>query len=757
MTVTEEYLELNIAGMTCAACAGRVERSLNKLEGVSASVNYATERAVVSGVTVRDADVAIGAVTKAGYSAVLRTENDDEWTRRATAERITSLRRRLTVSAILTIPLCDLTIILALVPAIRFPLWELVCIMLAVPVVFWCALPFHRATIRNLRHGTVSMDTLVSLGIVASFGWAVATLLLGVSDEPGYWLGFGMTPAGADSIYLDVAAGMTTFQLAGRYFETRSRRRAGDVLNAIGDLAATEVRVLRGDEEQIIPTIELRKRDHFVVLAGETIAADGTVVSGRSILDASMMTGEPVPVEVGPGSAVVGGTISTAGRLVIEAESVGANTQLAQMATLAEQAQGRKARVQTLVDRVITIFVPSVIALSVVVGLAWLLAGAAPRDAFGTAVAVLIIACPCALGLATPTALMVGVGRAAQLGILIKGQDALEASGRIDTVVLDKTGTVTSGTMRVTATAFADGHHELDALRLACSVEASSEHAIARAIAEHAIERGAEAHPVELYETLPGLGARALVDGRDVVIGNKRLVAAHLAEPSALRGFASSEHSEPGDTTVYLAVDGACVARFSLLDTIKESAAPTVERLRALGLHTILLSGDGPGPANRVGALIGVDEVIAGVLPTEKADIIRRLQHAGRTVAMVGDGINDAAALATANLGLAMVDGTDIAMKSADIILVRDDLGVIVDAVQLSRRTLNAITGNLIWAFGYNLAAIPIAAIGFLNPLIAAAAMSLSSILVVSNSLRLRNYQPTARTRTKRVEAVAGG
>lgn len=576
MNATEDYLELNIGGVTCAACAGRVERSLNKLDGVTASVNYATERAVVSGVTAREAEIAIGAVTKAGYSAVLRTESDDEWTRRATAERITSLRRRLTVSAILTIPLCDLTIILALVPAMRFPLWELLCIMLALPIVMWCALPFHRATLRNLRHGTVSMDTLVSLGIIASFGWAVITLLLGVSDEPGYWLGFGMTPAGADSIYLDVAAGMTTFQLAGRYFETRSRRRAGDVLNAIGSLAAAEVRVIRDDTEVVVPAIELRRGDHSVVHAGETIAADGTVVSGRSVIDASMMTGEPVPVEAGPGSAVVGGTISTAGRLVVRAESVGANTQLAQMATLAEQAQERKARVQTLVDRVITIFVPSVIALSIIVRLAWLLVGSAPRDAFGTAIAVLIIACPCALGLATPTALMVGVGRGAQLGILIKGQDALEASGRIDTVVLDKTGTVTIGTMRVTGATFADGWDELAALRLARSVEAASEHAIGQAIAGYATDRGADVSPVEQYETLSGLGARALVDGHDVIIGNERLASAHVQDWSSSPGSDSADAGKSEDTTVHLTVDGVYVARFSLLDTVKPSASPTV-------------------------------------------------------------------------------------------------------------------------------------------------------------------------------------
>ncbi|WP_371742811.1 heavy metal translocating P-type ATPase [Plantibacter sp. CFBP 8804] len=744
MNFSDDYLELNVSGMTCAACAGRVERSLNKLDGVTASVNYATERAVVAGLTPAESERALEAITKAGYGAVVRTEGDDDWNRRATADRIASLRRRLTLSAILTIPLCDLTIILALVPDLRFPLWELVCILLALPIVFWCALPFHRATIRNLRHGTVSMDTLVSLGIVASFGWAVTTLLIGGSDEPGYWLGFGMTPAGADSIYLDVAAGMTTFQLAGRYFETRSRRRAGDVLSALGNLAATEARVLRSGVEHVIPTIELRKGDTIIVLAGETIAADGTVVAGSGVVDASMMTGEPVPIEVVQGSPVVGGTINTSGRLTVEATSVGTNTQLAQMASLAEQAQERKARVQKLVDRIITVFVPAVISLSLVVGFAWLAFGAAPRDAFGTAIAVLIIACPCALGLATPTALMVGVGRGAQIGILIKGQDALEASGRIDTVVFDKTGTVTTGQMRVADAVIAGSHMEREVLAMARSVESASEHAIAKALVEYADGLGAHHLDVTDYETLAGLGARGSVNDKEVLVGSEKLVRAHGASLDDL------PIGDPEHTAVYVVIDGTTAARFVLTDEVKRSARPTIDRLRNLGLRTILLSGDATTATERVGALVGVDEVIAGVLPTEKAATISRLQEEGHVVAMVGDGINDAAALATADLGLAMVEGTDVAMKSADIILVRDDLGVVVDAVQLSRKTLSTIKGNLIWAFGYNLAAIPIAAAGLLNPLIAAAAMSVSSILVISNSLRLRNYQPTPPTRPER-------
>lgn len=736
----DDFIELNIGGMTCAACAGRVGRALNKIEGVTASVNYATERAVVTGIPAARVQTVIDSVIKSGYTAELREEKSDEWTKRASAERLGSLRRRLIVSAFLTIPLGDLTIILALVPDMRFAYWELACILLALPIVTWAALPFHRVALRNLRNGVVSMDTLVSLGILASFGWAVVTLLLGGSPEPGYWLGFGMTPAGADSIYLDVAAGMTTFQLAGRYFETRSRRRAGDVLSALNDLAAKHVRVFRDHKEVLVSIAELNIGDKFIVLPGETLAADGTVSSGRAAIDTSMMTGEPVPREVKPGDVVVGGTVSSDGRLVIVAESVGVHTQLAQMAALAEQAQERKAQVQTLVDRVVRVFVPAVIVLSALVMMGWFAAGATPRDAFGTGIAVLIIACPCALGLATPTALMVGIGRGAQLGVLIKGQDALEASGSIDTVVLDKTGTITTGDMRVTLVTALDSLTRTEILRIAASLESASEHAIAGAIVRAAQEDSLTLDEVTDFTALPGLGARGTISGSRVVVGSPRLFTDQDRFNTDQMIAAMADHASSGETVIVLECDGAFEALISVADTIKPSAKAAVRYLHDLGMTTILLTGDGEQAARRVADVVGIETVLAGVLPTEKADAIRRLQDAGKRVAMVGDGINDAAALATANLGLAMVHGTDIAMRSADVILVRSDLHVIGDAVALSRKTLRTIRSNLFWAFGYNVAAIPLAAAGLLNPLIAAAAMSLSSVLVVSNSLRLRNF-----------------
>jgi Cu+-exporting ATPase len=739
----DEYLELDIGGMTCSACAGNIERRLNKLDGVTATVNFATERALVTGIRASDAELAIQAVTKAGYQAAVHKPGDDAWTARATAIRISSLRRRLAVSALLTIPLCDLTILLALVPVLRFPGWQALCVALAIPIVTWAAWPFHTSTFRNLRHGTLSMDTLVSLGSIVSFGWAVYTLIFHPSAAPGFWLGFGRTPAGADSIYLDVAAGMITFQLGGRYFETRSRRRAGDVLNAIGNLAVKEVRIeSESGEESIVPASALRRGDAFVVLPGERLAADGRIRSGRSTLDTSAMTGETMPVEVGPGDEVIGGSVNVSGRLAVVAESVGAHTRLAQMAALAEDAQRRKARVQTFADRVSSVFIPIVLALAVIVTAIWFLLGVPAGQAIGNGIAVLIIACPCALGLATPTALMVGVGRGGQLGILIKGQDALEASGVIDTVVLDKTGTVTTGVMEVADIRVRDGWEPAAVWRLVGAIEAASEHAIARAVVRAAQSQVAIQSRVEDFEALPGLGARGSVDGTPVAVGNARMLEGlGVALTGPLAEQAPVLESE-GKTVVLLAAGGELIAVVALTDTIKPSAGPAVTALKRLGLRTILLTGDTDRVARAVGAELGVDEVISQVLPADKASAIEKLQADGRTVAMVGDGINDSAALATANLGMAMVQGSDIAMKSADIILVRDDLRVIADAVLLSRKTLRTIRGNLAWAFGYNIAAIPIAAFGLLNPLIAAAAMALSSVLVISNSLRLRSFEP---------------
>ncbi len=739
----EDYVELNIGGMTCSACAGNIERRLNKLEGVTATVNFATERALVTGIRPAEADRAIQAVTKAGYQAAVHEPGDDAWTARATAIRISSLRRRLAVSALLTIPLCDLTILLALVPSLRFPGWQALCIALAIPIVTWAAWPFHKSTFRNLRHGTLSMDTLVSLGSIVSFGWAVYTLVFHPSIAPGYWLGFGRTPAGADSIYLDVAAGMITFQLGGRYFESRSRRRAGDVLNAIGNLAVKEVRIEAEDgTESVVPAGSLRRGDTFVVLPGERLAADGTILSGRSTLDTSAMTGETMPVEVGPGESVIGGSVNVSGRLAVFAESVGAHTRLAQMAALAEDAQRRKARVQTFADRVSSVFIPIVLALAVVVTIIWLLLGVPAGQAIGNGIAVLIIACPCALGLATPTALMVGVGRGGQLGILIKGQDALEASGVIDTVVLDKTGTVTTGVMEVSDIELGEGRNSSTIWRLAGAIEAASEHAIAAAVVRAAAAEVELTSRVSDFEAMPGLGARGTVDGSSLIVGNPRLLAEQSVSVTGPLAERVEALENEGKTVVLLSVDGELAAIFALTDTIKPSARPAIDALKRLGLRTILLTGDTDRVARAVGNELGVDEVISQVLPADKASAIEELQRRGRTVAMVGDGINDSAALATSNLGMAMVQGSDIALKSADIILVREDLRVIADAVMLSRKTLRTIRGNLAWAFGYNIAAIPIAAFGLLNPLIAAAAMALSSVLVISNSLRLRSFEP---------------
>ena len=739
-----QTVELDVAGMTCAACANRVERALGKLDGVRASVNYATQRAIVTGPGAADIDRLVQQVESAGYGAHHHDGADDAWSQRATENRITSLRRRLVLAALLTVPLMDITIVLALVPTWRFPGWEAASVLLALPIVTWAAWPFHRATWRNLRHGALGMDTLVSLGITVSFGWAVltmATVLGGASTETGgYWLGFGSTPAGADSIYLDVAAGMTTFQLAGRYFETRSRRSAGDVLGALNALAATSVRILQDGVERIEPVAELRTGEVFVVLPGETIAADGTVRHGRAAVDASMLTGEPLPADVGPGTQVTGGTISTDGRLEVRAEAVGAHTQLAQMAALAEQAQARKARVQALVDRIITYFVPGVIVLAVLVAIIHLITGTPASLALGIGISVLIIACPCALGLATPTALMVGIGRGASMGMIIKGHDALEASGTATTVVLDKTGTLTTGEMTV-VTVRGHGAPRPQVLALAAAVERGSEHPVARAVVRAATRHGLSIPDATCFTTKPGLGAEAQVQGKTVVIGSPELMDEHgVAIDPSLRAEVDRARAE-GRTVVLLARAGQIIGVLHLADRLRPGARRAVAALHTHGLRTVLLTGDSPQAARRVADELGITTIRAGVLPAQKADMISGLQREGQTVAMVGDGINDSVALATADLGLAMVSGTDVALKAADIILVRDSLMVVPDAIMLARRTLRTIRTNLVWAFGYNLAALPLAAAGLLNPLISAAAMSLSSVFVVYNSLRLQNVR----------------
>ncbi|MGK4595108.1 heavy metal translocating P-type ATPase [Amycolatopsis sp. w19] len=717
-------VELTVSGMTCAACSARVERTLNKLDGVRASVNYATERATVQVPGTLADEVLIERVRKSGYTAEIRGDEDPD----IGFAKVRDLRRRLVVAALLAIPLGNLSITLALVPRLRFPGWELLCLALAVPVVFWSALPFHRATLRNLRHRSSSMDTLVSLGVLSSFAWSAWSAFAG-GTEPGYWIGFGPTAAGADAIYLDVAAGVTTFLLAGRYFESRSRRSAAGLLAALDALAAKDVRVLRDGAERMIPIGELAVGDLFVVKPGEAVAADGVVHNGLSTVDVSAVTGEPVPAEVTTGDRVIGASVNRDGRLVVRATAVGTHTQLAQMTALAERAQARKAAVQRLVDRICAVFVPAVLGVAALTLAVWLLGGAPAREGFAASVAVLIIACPCALGLATPTALMAGVGRGAQLGILIKGPDALEASRTVDTVVLDKTGTVTTGKMTVTACRPADGFTTGELLRFAGAVEAGSEHAIAAAVVTAA---RADPPPVERFAALPGLGAQGEVEGHDVLVGNARLFAD--------RGIPCDVTAADGATAILVAVDGRIAGHLEVRDVVKPSARAAVDALHALGLRTVLLTGDNETAARVVADEIGVSDVRAGVLPAEKAAVIEELRAGGARVAMVGDGINDGPALATADLGMAMAQGSDIAVRSADMVLVREDLRVVPDAIRLADRTLRIIRGNLFWAFGYNVAAIPLAALGLLNPLIAGAAMSLSSVLVVSNSLRLKDF-----------------
>jgi P-type Cu+ transporter len=740
--VLGDRVELDVSGMTCAACAGRIERKLNKLDGARATVNYATERAMVLGWRPERACELVDAVRAAGYDAKLVTEDEPSGSR----DRVRMLRNRLVVAALLTFPLGDVALVLALAPQLRFPGWQWALIAGAVPVVFWCAWPFHRAAWRNLRHGGTSMDTLVSLGVLASFFWSVAATLLSLGGESGYWLGYGTAPQGADSLYLESAAAITTFLLAGRYVEARSKRSARGVLTAIGQLAPSMVRVRREGGEEVVPIREMRVGERFVVRPGERIATDGEVVSGASSVDTSAMTGEAEPVEVTPGASVLAGTTNLHGVLVVTAQRLGAHTQLAQLAVLAEQAQARKASVQTLVDKVVAVFVPTVLVLAVLTLAAWLLLGAPPRTAFSAAVSVLIIACPCALGLATPTALMVGVGRGGQLGILIKGPDALESSGVIDTVVLDKTGTITTGAMSVVELEPLGRYDEAELLTLAGSVENDSEHPIARALVARTKTLELILPRAESVRALPGAGVEGVVvdvDGvrREVLLGTTDLMQERgVKVPVEVRSTVAAA-ATAGRTGVLVGIDGTLAGYFVVSDTIKSSAPAAVARLRRLGLRTVLLTGDRQGVAEEVARLVGVDDVIAEVLPSEKADVITRLQRQGRRVAMVGDGVNDAGALATANLGMAMVSGTDVALKSADIILVRKSLDVIPDAIALARRTLRTIRGNLLWAFGYNVAAIPLAATGHLNPLIAGFAMSLSSIFVVTNSMRLRRFR----------------
>ncbi|MFD0270369.1 heavy metal translocating P-type ATPase [Streptomyces sp. NPDC127106] len=745
-------VELTIGGMTCASCAARIEKKLNRMDGVSATVNYATEKARISyGPATTVADL-IATVVKTGYTAEepppplpatqaeAEAEAGAEAPKRAADPETAALRERLLVSAALSLPV----VLLAMVPALQFDNWQWLSLALAAPVVVWGALPFHRAAWTNARHGAATMDTLVSVGTLAAFAWSLWALFFGHAGMPGMRHGFDFTISrtdGSSTIYLEVAAGVVSFILLGRYLEARSKRKAGAALKALMELGAKDVAVLRGGREVRIPVSALAVGDRFVVRPGEKIATDGTVVEGSSAVDASMLTGESVPVETGVGDSVTGATVNASGRLVVEATRIGADTQLARMAKLVEEAQNGKAEVQRLADRISGIFVPVVLLLTLGTWVTWLLITSSATAAFTAAVAVLIIACPCALGLATPTALMVGTGRGAQLGILIKGPEVLESTRRVDTVVLDKTGTVTTGRMALADVHPAEGTDEAELLRLAGSLEHASEHPIGRAVAAGAATAVGALPVPESFESLAGLGVQGVVEGHAVLVGRPQLLADRsIPLPDGLAEAKAAAEAE-GSTAVLVAWDGAARGVLTVADAVKDTSKEAVSRLRALGLTPVLLTGDNKAVAETVAREVGIDEVIAEVLPQDKADVVRRLQAEGRTVAMVGDGVNDAAALAQADLGLAMGTGTDAAIEASDLTLVRGDLRVAADAIRLSRRTLGTIKGNLFWAFGYNVAALPLAAAGLLNPMIAGAAMAFSSVFVVTNSLRLRSFR----------------
>lgn len=734
-------VELNISGMTCASCATRIESKLNKLDGVNATVNYATEKATVTVDAGYDAQVLVAEIEKAGYTAALQ-QHHQEPEQQADDPELASLRNRLVTALVLAGPV----ILLAMIPALQFRYWQWASLVLAAPVVVWAGRPFHQAAWTNLKHGTATMDTLVSVGTLSAFLWSLYALFLGTAGEPGMRHPFALTVTpgnGAANIYLEVAAGVTTFVLAGRYFEKRSKRRAGAALRALLELGAKDVAVLRrgpeADNEIRIPVSQLMVGDEFVVRPGEKIATDGVVVSGSSAIDASMLTGESVPVEVSPGGAVTGATVNAGGRLVVRATRVGDDTQLAQMAKLVEAAQSGKAKAQRLADRISAVFVPIVIAVAVATFAVWLGLGFPVTAALTAAVAVLIIACPCALGLATPTALLVGTGRAAQLGVLIKGPEMLESTRKVDTIVLDKTGTVTTGKMTLVDVITAADTDRATLLRYAGALEDASEHPVAQAIAKAAkAELGGLPTP-EGFANLEGQGVQGIVDGHAVVVGRESLLAEWAQHLDPTLSAAKDRAEREGKTAVAVGWDGRARGVAVIADTVKPTSAEAIREFKRLGLTPVLLTGDNRTVAQRIADEVGIDRVIAEVLPAGKVAAVQRLQSEGKVVAMVGDGVNDAAALATADLGLAIGTGTDAAIEAADLTLVRGDLRAAADAIRLSRMTLATIKVNLFWAFAYNVAAIPLAALGLLNPMLAGAAMAFSSAFVVGNSMRLRS------------------
>jgi len=742
---SSESVNLAVEGMTCASCANRIEKNLNKLDGVDASVNFATENAAVTFDPAQvDPSQLIDAVKSAGYVAKLPVdpgaENADDDS--SGKDELEGWRRRLIVSTVLSIPV----FLMAMIPALQFDYWQWLSLQLATPVVLWAAWPFHHAAWQNLRHGAATMDTLISLGTLAAYVWSVVALFFLGAGETGMTMSLNLIPeqgAGTSEIYFEVAAVVITFILAGRYFEVRAKRNSGAALRALLELGAKEVSVLdENGTEQLIPVADLTVGQVFVVRPGEKVATDGEVVEGHSALDRSLLTGESVPVEVGPGDEVTGATINSGGRLMVRVTRVGSDTALAQIAKLVTDAQSGKAPVQKLADRVSAVFVPVVIVLATATLGFWLAADVSTAYAFTAAVAVLIIACPCALGLATPTAILVGTGRGAQLGLLIKGPEVLESTRKVDTVVLDKTGTVTTGQMSLQGLTVADGGDRDEALRLVGALEDASEHPIAQAIARAARSGIGDLPSIEGFTNREGLGVEGVVEGHAMIVGRPALLedwAMHLPpELEAAREAAGDE----GRTSIAAGWDGKARAIFVVADTIKETSAEAIAGLKELGMQTVLLTGDNEATAKSVASKVGIDEVIADVLPSDKADVVRDLQGSGHVVAMVGDGVNDSPALAQADLGLAIGTGTDVAIEASDLTIVSGDLRGAADAIRLSRKTLRTIKGNLFWAFAYNVVLIPVAMTGLLNPLLAGAAMAFSSVFVVGNSLRLRRFEP---------------